>query len=159
MKQCSGTMTVRSKDFYLFTADPHPPAALSMSYSHGKKKKSDLDVRHRVQIQGYAGKSVHLRESCLRENCLRGKCTQLLFLSVSIRWDLKLLYLVYSTVKITAAAPSLLWKYLQKGPEQHFCSSKPAMCCDDACACLGNQLPTLDGCSEMSPLCCLPLSN
>lgn len=108
---------------------------------------------------GYAGKSVHLRESCLGENCLRGECTQLLFLSVSIMWDLKLLYLVYSTVKITAAATSLLWKYLQKGSEEHLCSSKLAMCCDDACTCLSNQMPTLDGCSEMSLLCSLPLSN
>ena len=42
------------------------------------------NVGHCVQIHMYAGKSVHLRESCLGENCLRGKCTQLLFLSVSI---------------------------------------------------------------------------
>lgn len=43
-----------------------------------------------------------------------GKCAQLLFLSVSIMWDLKLLYLVYNTVKFTAAALSLLWRYLWK---------------------------------------------
>lgn len=137
------------------TSSLQTPTHLQRSLCPIPTKKSDLDVRHYVRIQRYAGKSVHLRESCLGEDCLRRKCTQLLSLSVSIMWDLKLLYLVYSTVKITTAAPSLLWKYLRK----HLCSSKSAMCCGDACACLSNQMPTLDGCSEMSLLCCFPLSN
>lgn len=85
--------------------------------------KIEFNVGHYVQIQGYASKSVHLRESCLGENCLRGKCTQLLFLSVSINLDLKLLCLVCSAIKITAAVLSLFWKYLQKkkGSERHLC--------------------------------------
>ena len=72
-------MTVCSKDFYLLAVNTHPPAALCISHIN-----SDLNVGHYVQIQGYAGKSVHLRESSLRENSLRGKCPQLLFQSVSI---------------------------------------------------------------------------
>lgn len=47
-----------------------PPAALCISYHH---KMSDLNVGHYVQIQGCAGKSVHLGQSCLRENGLRGE--------------------------------------------------------------------------------------
>lgn len=35
--------------------------------------KCGLTVGHYAQTQVYAGKSVHLRESCLRENCLRGE--------------------------------------------------------------------------------------
>ncbi len=42
------------------------------------------------------------------------KRTQLLFLSVSIIGDLKLLHLVYSPVKIETVALCLLWKYLRK---------------------------------------------
>lgn len=47
-----------------------------------------------------------------------GGSAQLLFLSVSIKLDLKLLCLVYSAVKITAAVLSLFWKHLQKKKEK-----------------------------------------
>lgn len=67
---------------FLLLFYPLPPAARYISYSH---IKNEYNVGHYVHIQGYARKSVLLRESSLRENCLRGKCIQLLFLSVSIK--------------------------------------------------------------------------
>lgn len=109
---------------------PQRPAALCIFYFH-----SMWMISMSVTVSRFRSvcKCVNLMESCLREDCLRGKRAQLLFMSVSIMWDLKLLYLVYSTVKNTAAALLVFWKYLQKGSEQHLCSSKLATCCEAMC--------------------------
>lgn len=49
---------------------PHPPTCGTSRIP--LPHKTEFNVGHYVQIQGYASKSVHIRESCLRESCLRG---------------------------------------------------------------------------------------
>lgn len=89
-------------------------------------------------------------ESCLGENCLRGKRTRS---CLSPLCEIqKLLHLVYSVVRKYS---SLLWKCLRKRVWTTFMLIKTG---NVLRWCVSNQMPP-DGCSEMSLLCCLPLSN
>lgn len=89
MKQCSGTTCAPR-----ISAPHQPPPTWGTLYIPFPPHKREFNVGHCVHIQGYARKSVHLGESRLGEICLRGKCMLLLFLSVPIKLDLKLLLLV-----------------------------------------------------------------
>lgn len=78
-------------------------------------KKDNINVGHNVQIQGCAGKSVHLRGSCLRENCLRGREAHTVVIPVCLHYvRFKADVPCLQHRQITAAAPLKI--FVEKGP-------------------------------------------
>lgn len=107
MEQCSGTAIVRSQDLCVFWADPTsltPESCIrycQKRWVHFRSLRPDLTALANLLTSGRVAWG---------RIASGGKNTQLLFLSVSIMWDLQSCSASFASIKNTAAAPSRLWK-------------------------------------------------